>query len=104
MVMRPLSRAIAGIPRPYLDDRSKRLIFPALAGTFFWQRILSRHRLHAPKAVQLAHGGLVFCVRVFTGRRAHTDRNSSCVCEWCQVVPSGAQERTRTSTPRGAST
>jgi hypothetical protein len=54
MVMRPLSRAIAGIPRAYLTDRSKRLIFSALAGTFFSHRILSRHRLHAPKAVQLA--------------------------------------------------
>src|SRR5580704_4782919 len=69
MVMRPLSRAIAGIPRPYLANRSKRLIFPALARTFFSQTILSVHRLHAPKAVRLAHGGLVFCVRVFAGRR-----------------------------------
>jgi hypothetical protein len=35
MVMRPLSRAIHGIPRPYLRNRREGLIFfPAAAGTF----------------------------------------------------------------------
>jgi hypothetical protein len=31
----PLSRAIHGIPRPYLRNRRERLIFPVAAGTFF---------------------------------------------------------------------
>jgi hypothetical protein len=44
---------MAGIPRPYLADRSKRLIFSALAGTSSRKGFLSTHRLPAPKAVQL---------------------------------------------------
>jgi hypothetical protein len=65
MVMRPLSRAIAGIPRPYLADRSKRLIFSRTG----WNVLLAkdfveaqaacakggmRQRLCAPRAVRLA--------------------------------------------------
>jgi hypothetical protein len=58
MVMRPLSRAMAGIPRPYLADRSKRLIFSALAGTFFAQRIFVDAQAACAKggAVDLAFG------------------------------------------------
>jgi hypothetical protein len=52
MVMRPLSRAIAGIPRPYLADRSKRLIFSRTG----WNVLLAKDFVEAQAAC--AKGGM----------------------------------------------
>jgi hypothetical protein len=70
IVMCLLSRAIHGIPRPYLRNRRAGLIFPIAAGTFFGVNGFCRGRPGAAAGVlpPAAQVGLLLLARLVEDR------------------------------------